>query len=124
MIQAAKVSGGHGILKEGNANMKENVSEDVLKLPGLVLVYFYGDHCPLCHHQAPILEEVALNLEGRVRIVKMAVEKNSGLARRLGVVALPTVIVLNDGKMEARMVGLQNKARLLEAIQMTEGEGA
>jgi hypothetical protein len=34
------------------------------------------------------------------------------------------VIVLNDGKMVARMVGLQNKARLLEAIQMTEGEGA
>lgn len=94
----------------------------VLRSPSVVLVDFYGDHCPVCRLLTPILEEVAADLEGQVEILKMRVEQNMNLANRLGVVALPTVMIFKDGEERVRMVGLQNKARLLEAIEMAKGD--
>lgn len=100
----------------------DTFEEEVLKPPIPVLVDFYGDHCPPCRLLTPILEGLAGDLEGRVRIVKMNMAGNDRLARRFGVVAVPTVIVFKGGEMVARLVGLQNRGRLLEAVQMAEGE--
>lgn len=106
-------------MKEINS---DTFGQEVLKPHVPVLVDFYSDHCPPCRLLTPILERLAGDLEGRARIVKMNVAGNDRLARRLGVVAVPTVIVFKGGEMVARLVGLQNRDRLLEAVEMAEGE--
>lgn len=92
--------------------------EEVLGSPVPALVDFYAESCGPCRMLAPVLEEVAQELQGQAAVFKIDVRENLELAMRLGIAALPTVSVFKDGKEVARLVGLQNKKRLLEAVQL------
>src|SRR4051812_44570996 len=103
-------------IKKAKSTVQEVTTDsfdaDVLKSSGIVLVVFTGDSCPSCRLLTPVLMEVAADLEGRAKFLKIDVERNMNMAHRLGVTALPTVLVFSDGEMRVRMVGLQNKKRL------------
>ncbi len=88
----------------------------VLQSPIPVLVDFYAVTCGPCRLLAPILEELASELAGRITVYKVDAMENIELANRLGIAALPTVSVFKEGRDVARLVGLQNKERLLEAV--------
>ena len=90
--------------------------EEVLRSPVPALVDFYSESCGPCRMLAPVLEEVAQELQGQAAVFKVDVVENLELAMRLGIAALPTVAVFKDGHEVARLVGLQNKERLLEAV--------
>ena len=72
--------------------------------------------CGPCRLLAPILEELASELEGRITVYKVDAMENTELANRLGISALPTISVFKEGREVARLVGLQNKERLMEAV--------
>lgn len=97
-----------------NANEFE---EKVLRSPVPVLVDFFADYCGPCRLLAPVLGEVAQELQGRAAVYKVDAVENSELAGRLRITALPTVAVFKEGREVARLVGLQNKDRLLYAIR-------
>lgn len=84
----------------------------VLQSPVPVVVDFYAEWCVPCRHLAPVLEELADELA----VFKVDVEKEIDLAKRLGISALPTVSIFEKGEEIARLVGLQNKERLMEQI--------
>ncbi len=90
--------------------------ERVLRSPTPALVDFDADWCAPCRHLAPTLAELAGELEGRVAIFRVNVPANIDLATRLGITALPTVSFFQEGHEIARLVGLQNKERLLAQI--------
>src|SRR5579862_2846621 len=90
--------------------------ERVLRSPTPALVDFHADWCAPCRHLAPTLAELAEELEGRVAIYKVNAPANIDLATRLGITALPTVSFFKKGQEIARLVGLQNKQRLLAQI--------
>lgn len=101
---------------EINANEFE---EKVLRSAIPVMVDFYAESCGPCRMLAPILAEVADELKGQAAVYKVDAVANTDLAQRFRITALPTVSVFKQGHEVARLVGLQSRARLLEAIQRT-----
>jgi thioredoxin 1 len=90
--------------------------DKVLRSPIPVLVDFYADWCGPCRLLAPILAEIAERLHGQVAVVKVNAPENTDLVEQIGISALPTVCVFNQGHEIARLVGLQTSERLMEQI--------
>ena len=84
-------------------------------LSGVVLVDFYADWCGPCKMVAPIVHEIA---EERTDLTvgKVNVDENPELASKFGVVSIPTLVVLKDGREVNRIVGYRPKADILAAI--------
>jgi thioredoxin 1 len=81
-----------------------------------VLVDFFAEWCPPCKKLGPTLEALAEDLEGRLTIVKVNVDK-SNLAGQFGVMNIPTMIVFKDGQEVKRFVGNQAKSALEKALE-------
>ena len=72
---------------------------------GVVLVDFYADWCMPCLMMAPVLEELAGKLKGKIRIGKVNVEDNQTLAQRFSVSSIPNFVLLKDGEVIERFIG-------------------
>jgi thioredoxin 1 len=81
-----------------------------------VLVDFWAEWCGPCKMIAPILAEVATEQQGKVKIVKVNVDDNPGLARRFDVMSIPTLILFKDGEPAKRLVGARGKGQLLNDL--------
>ena len=88
-------------------------AEEVNGATETVLVDFWAEWCGPCKTIAPILEELAGEQAGKLRIAKVDVDDNQGLARQFGVQSIPTMIVFKDGQEVHRMVGARAKAQIL-----------
>jgi thioredoxin 1 len=91
--------------------------EEVRGSDAPVLVDFWAEWCGPCKMIAPILEEIATEQEGRIRIGKLNVDDNPGIARRFEVMSIPTLILFKDGAPVKRLVGAKGKGQLLEELQ-------
>lgn len=91
----------------------ENFEKEVLKSEKPVLVDFYADWCGPCNAMAPVLEELAKELEGKVKVGKINVDENPDIAVEYNVMSIPTLIVFKNEKEEKRLVGLRNKEELI-----------
>lgn len=81
-----------------------------------VLVDFWAEWCGPCKMIAPILEEIAAEQAGSIRIAKVNVDEAPDLARRFEVMSIPTLILFNNGVPAKRMVGAKGKPQLLEEL--------
>lgn len=81
-----------------------------------VLTDFWATWCCPCRMQAPILEEFAKEMEGKVRVVKVDTDVNEKLAMRLKIASIPTLMVFKDGRQVEKSVGLTSKAQLSEMV--------
>ena len=82
-----------------------------------VLVDFWAEWCGPCRLIAPILEEIAGEQEGRLRVAKLNVDENLDVARRFAVMSIPTLILFKEGEPQLRLVGAKGKGQLLEELQ-------
>ncbi|GAB5524976.1 MAG: thioredoxin [Roseivirga sp.] len=71
-----------------------------------VLVDFYADWCGPCQAMAPVLKEVAQNYEGKVKVIKIDVDKNQPIAQRFGVRSIPTLILFKGGNVLWQQAGM------------------
>lgn len=92
---------------------------EVIESPLPVLVDFYADHCGPCRQLAPILKDLADEIQGRAKVVKVNAQENPGLSLDHGIGAVPTLIVFRGGEEIRRLVGLQSKESLLNALGLT-----
>jgi len=81
-----------------------------------VLVDFWAQWCPPCHMLSPVLDEIAAELAGTLRIVKVDVDENPGTAQKYGILAMPTLSVFRNGSVVSSIVGARPKRRLLSDL--------
>ncbi len=87
-------------------------AREVLASEVPVLVDFWAQWCPPCHVLAPVLEELAQEYAGRVRIVKVDADDNPQTILAYGIMSMPTLTVFRRGTVVSQVVGAQPKARL------------
>lgn len=91
----------------------ENFEKEVLNSKEPVLVDFYADWCGPCKMMAPIVEELATELNGKVKVGKVNIDANQDLAMKYGVMSIPTLIIFKEGKENKRFIGVKDKKTLL-----------
>ncbi|MCS7007548.1 MAG: thioredoxin [Thermoleophilia bacterium] len=89
---------------------------EVLKSETPVLVDFWADWCRPCHAVAPVLEAIAKERQGELKLVKVNIDREQGLASRYGIMSIPTIILFRNGERAAEVVGAQPKAALERAL--------
>ena len=90
---------------------------DLINSPGMpVLVDFYADWCGPCKTMAPILAQVAAQHEGKLRIIKIDVDKNPAVAQQFRVQSIPTLILFHKGQPVWRQAGVVPAAQLTQSV--------
>lgn len=85
---------------------------DSFTAEGKVLVDFWATWCGPCRMQAPVLEQLDREMGDKLKIAKVNVDEEPGLAARFGIMSIPTLLVMRDGKAESVRVGLHNLEQL------------
>ena len=94
----------------------ENFEAEVLKNEGLAIVDFYADWCGPCKMMAPIVDALATEYEGTVKIGKLNVDDSMGIAQKYRVMSIPTIIFFKNGEAVDTIVGAVSKEQLVEKI--------
>jgi thioredoxin 1 len=90
----------------------KSFGEDVISSQIPVLVDFWAEWCGPCKMIGPILEELAPEMDGKIKIVKVDVDNNSQTAMNYSIRSIPTLIIVKDGTVQAQHIGAASKAQL------------
>jgi thioredoxin 1 len=98
----------------------EAFETEVLQSEKPVLVDFWAEWCGPCHAVAPVLDEIAQERAGDLRIVKVNIDEEPELARRYGIMSIPTIMLFKNGEPAAAALGAQPKRMLERSLGLSE----
>ena len=104
----------NALLVEGTDN---NFDQEVLKSDLPVLVDFWAPWCGPCRMVGPIVEQLAIELEGKLKVVKVNTDENQSVAVRYGIRSIPTLGIFKDGKVVDSVIGAVPKQYLHDKVQ-------
>lgn len=88
--------------------------QEVLKSSEPVVVDFFAEWCGPCKAMAPALDQVATEMKGKVKVVKVDVDQNPGITMKYGIRAMPTLLIFKGGQVIAQQVGALVQKKKLE----------
>jgi len=94
----------------------QSFESEVLKSPVPVLIDFWAPWCAPCRAIAPVVEELAKEYQGKIKVVKLNVDDNPQTPQRYGVRGIPNLILFQGGNVREQIVGAVPKKRLVDAI--------
>jgi len=94
----------------------DSFEEEVLQSEEAVLVDYWADWCGPCKMIAPVLEEIADEYEGKIKVAKLNIDENSGTPPKYGIRGIPTLMLFKGGNVEATKVGALSKSQLTAFI--------
>ena len=94
----------------------DNFDAEVLRSDRPTLVDFWAVWCGPCKMIAPVVEELAEEYEGKIKVAKLNVDENPNTPGRYGIRAIPTLLIFKGGKVAEQVVGAVGKSKLVEAI--------
>ena len=104
-------------MKETIQITESNFETEVLNSTQPVIVDFYADWCGPCKMIAPGLEEIARDLHGKVKIVKVNVDEQSSLTQRYNIQSLPTLLYFQGGEVVNQLIGAASKKVILGKLE-------
>ena len=90
--------------------------EEVIKSSTPVLVDFWAEWCGPCHAVAPVLDRIAEERQGELKLVKVNIDQEQGLAMRYGIQSIPAMVLFKDGEPAAAAIGAQPKGSLERSL--------
>ncbi|MEK6600801.1 MAG: thioredoxin [Candidatus Binatota bacterium] len=95
----------------------DNFETEVIRSNLPVLIDFWAPWCGPCKSIAPVIEELAREYDGRIKVAKLNVDENPATPSRYAVRGIPNLLILKGGTVKEQIVGAVPKARLVEAIE-------
>ena len=96
---------------------KENFESEVLAAKEPVLIDFWATWCGPCQMQSPIIDQVAEEMKGKVKVCKVNVDDQPSIAMEYRIASIPTLVLMKYGMFQSRMIGLQNKETIQKALE-------
>lgn len=93
-----------------------NFQSEVLNSDVPVLVDFWAEWCGPCKMMTPVVEEVAIEMAGKIKVGKINVDEAQAVASKFGIMSIPTFIIFNGGKVAVQFVGAMPKDHIIEKI--------
>ena len=95
---------------------EDTFTSEVLESDKPVIVDFWAEWCGPCHAIAPVLDRIAEEHGGELKVVKVNIDEEQGLAMRYGIVSIPTMVLFKDGEPAATAIGAQPKGALERSL--------
>src|SRR4051795_1863942 len=110
--------------KEDSGNMaaleitSSNFQGEVVESDLPVLVDFWAEWCGPCRMVGPVVDEISQDFAGRIKVAKLDVDAEPGLAGRFGVLSIPTIVLFKDGEVVEQSIGAKPKDRLVRELNL------
>ena len=98
----------------------QTFDNEVLESETPVLVDFWAEWCGPCHAVSPVLDRIADEQQGALKLVKVNIDSENELAQRYGVASIPTMILFKDGEPSAAVIGAQPKGAIERALGIAQ----
>ena len=103
---------------------ESSFEQEVLQSDKAVIVDFWAEWCGPCHAVSPILDKIADEREGELKLVKVNIDEEPSLAQKYGIVSIPTIILFRGGEPAAAAIGAQPKGAIENSLGLAETNDA